>query len=300
MIPVPVIAIFDVGKTNKKFFLLNEKYQIVQEQSVQFAEITDEDGFGGDDVHQLQDWVLQTLDRIFQLQDFAVKAINFSAYGASLVYIGADGKPVAPLYNYLKIFPPALTEQFYRRYGDQSAIATETASPVLGSLNSGLQLYRIKYQKPELFQQIQFALHLPQFLSYLVTKQPYSDVTSIGCHTQLWDFHKNRYHRWVTAEGIDEKLPPVFPSDAVIQFEQHGKRMLAGTGLHDSSAALIPYLTCFTEPFILISTGTWCITLNPFNNQPLTCRRATGRLPVLYGLSRQAGKSIKAVCRQRA
>jgi hypothetical protein len=26
----------------------------------------------------------------------------------------------------------------------------------------------------------------------------------------------------------------------------------------------------FTEPFILISTGTWCISLNPFNETPLT------------------------------
>ena len=44
----------------------------------------------------------------------------------------------------------------------------------------------------------------------------------------------------------------------------------AGIGLHDSSAALIPYLHLTKEPFLLISTGTWCISLNPFNNQPLT------------------------------
>jgi sugar (pentulose or hexulose) kinase len=40
--------------------------------------------------------------------------------------------------------------------------------------------------------------------------------------------------------------------------------------LHDSSSALIPYLACFSEPFILLSTGTWCISLNPFNDDPLT------------------------------
>ena len=43
-----------------------------------------------------------------------------------------------------------------------------------------------------------------------------------------------------------------------------------GIGLHDSSAALIPYLMNFKEPFVLISTGTWCISLNPFNEAPLT------------------------------
>src|SRR6185436_14045294 len=43
-----------------------------------------------------------------------------------------------------------------------------------------------------------------------------------------------------------------------------------GAGLHDSSAALIPYLTSFNEPFILVSTGTWCISLNPFNYSMLS------------------------------
>ncbi|HXB28674.1 MAG TPA: FGGY-family carbohydrate kinase, partial [Puia sp.] len=44
----------------------------------------------------------------------------------------------------------------------------------------------------------------------------------------------------------------------------------AGIGLHDSSAALIPYLVNFKMPFILISTGTWSISMNPFNKTHLT------------------------------
>jgi len=43
-----------------------------------------------------------------------------------------------------------------------------------------------------------------------------------------------------------------------------------GAGLHDSSAALIPYLSSFHEPFVLLSTGTWCISLNPFNYSQLS------------------------------
>jgi sugar (pentulose or hexulose) kinase len=49
----------------------------------------------------------------------------------------------------------------------------------------------------------------------------------------------------------------------------NGRPVLSGVGLHDSSAALIPYLSNFSEPFVLISTGTWCITLNPFNQSRL-------------------------------
>ena len=38
----PVIAIFDVGKTNKKLFLFDENYKIVFERSARFTETTDE------------------------------------------------------------------------------------------------------------------------------------------------------------------------------------------------------------------------------------------------------------------
>jgi hypothetical protein len=43
-----------------------------------------------------------------------------------------------------------------------------------------------------------------------------------------------------------------------------------GIGLHDSSAALVPYIHSFQSPYVLISTGTWCISLNPFNQSVLT------------------------------
>jgi sugar (pentulose or hexulose) kinase len=141
---------------------------------------------------------------------------------------------------------------------------------VLGSLNSGMQLYRLKAEKPEFYNQIRYALHLPQYISYLVTKKAFSDITSIGSHTQLWDYRKNNYHQWVITEGLDKKLAPLMPSYKTNHIIFSGHSIKAGPGLHDSSAALIPYLTVFKEPFVLISTGTWCISLNPFNNLPLT------------------------------
>jgi sugar (pentulose or hexulose) kinase len=270
MIPVPVIAIFDVGKTNKKIFLIDEGYSIVLERSVPFTEIADEDGDSCDDVQLLTKWVIESLTEILRLKKFTVKAVNFSAYGASFVYINERGEVAAPLYNYLKSYPDTLKAELYNKYGGEEKISCETASPVLGSLNSGMQVYRQLKEKPALYQQIKYALHLPQYLSYLITKQSFSDITSIGCHTQLWNFQKNKYHEWVTGEGIDRKLAPVFPSDKTINTIFNDKKITVGAGLHDSSAALIPYLTVFSEPFILISTGTWCISLNPFNDEPLT------------------------------
>jgi sugar (pentulose or hexulose) kinase len=266
----PVIAIFDVGKTNKKLFLFDEHYQIVLERSARFTETTDEDGFATENLESLARSVFDLLNEVVRNEAFDIRAINFTTYGASFVYIDAAGKPVAPLYNYLKPYNEALKQQFYNTYGGEQAFSSATASPVLGNLNSGMQLYRIKYEKPEVYARTRYALHLPQYMSYLLTQQPYSDITSIGCHTNLWDFNHNAYHQWVAAEGVEDKLAPIVPYDTIEEVNYAGQVYKVGIGLHDSSAALIPYLVSFHEPFVMISTGTWCITLNPFNQQPLT------------------------------
>jgi sugar (pentulose or hexulose) kinase len=266
----PVIAIFDVGKTNKKLFLFDEEYKIVFERSARFTETKDEDGDSCENLESLRLSVFDSLREVLREKEFNIKAINFSTYGASLVYVDQNGQALAPLYNYLKEYPEALKKQFYDTYGGEEDFSVKTSSPVLRSLNSGMQLYRMKYEKPELFKKMKYALHLPQYMSSIITGKMYSDMTSIGCHTNLWDFQNNAYHEWVTQEGVDAKLAPLFPGDEVITSSFPSDNYLTGVGLHDSSAALIPYLESFREPFVLISTGTWCISLNPFNHNPLT------------------------------
>ena len=54
---VPVAAIFDVGKTNKKLFLFNEQYEIVHESQAVFAEMEDEDGDLCDDLGKISSWI---------------------------------------------------------------------------------------------------------------------------------------------------------------------------------------------------------------------------------------------------
>jgi len=265
---IPVIAIFDVGKTNKKLLLFDEQYKLVHEASKQFEETVDEDGFACEDVHALTQWIRSSFNALLQNKNFVVKAINFSAYGASFVYLDNEGNIFLPLYNYLKPYSQELQQQFYNTYGSESLMAKQTASPVLGNLNSGMQLYRLKYEKPGEFARIKYALHLPQYLSYILTSKLNSDITSIGCHTNLWNFQNKKYHRWVKQEGIQPKLLPLLSCEEVAGYVN--ENIPVGVGLHDSSAALIPYLSSFNEPFILLSTGTWSISLNPFNHTQLS------------------------------
>ncbi len=265
---LPVILIFDIGKTNKKILLFDKQYELVFEVSAQLEETTDEDGFPCEDVHVLTAWVKESFKSIHSDNRFEITAVNVSAYGASLVHLNYHHQPFLPLYNYLKPYDEDLQQQFYGTYGGEEKIAKETASPVLGHLNSGLQLYWMKYQRPEQYAQISYSLHLPQYISFVLCGALYSDMTSIGCHTALWNFKESDYHEWVYKEGIDKKLAPVISCTEVVA--NVGNNLPAGGGLHDSSAALIPYFTACNEPFILLSTGTWSISINPFNHTTLT------------------------------
>jgi hypothetical protein len=49
-----------------------------------------------------------------------------------------------------------------------------------------------------------------------------------------------------------------------INMNYGGRRMRIGVGIHDSSAALLPYVKSSKRPFVLVSTGTWSVSLNPF------------------------------------
>jgi sugar (pentulose or hexulose) kinase len=264
----PVIVIFDIGKTNKKVFVFDETLNIVHEKSEHLPETTDDDGFPCEDVHNLTNWVKTQWQALLQsTNNWEVRALNVSGYGASFVHLGKDTKPATPLYNYLKPLPPEVRSSFHNRY---PGIWAETASPDLDNLNSGLQLFMIKQAKRALFSQISHSLHLPQYISFALTGHLHSDLTSIGCHTALWDFTRWQYHHWVSAEGILPLQAETLSSDNALELRAQKGFIYSGIGLHDSSSALIPYLATQREPFCLLSTGTWGITLNPFNHSPLT------------------------------
>ncbi len=265
-----VIAVFDIGKTNKKCFLFDKKFQVVYQDYQQFGELVDEDGFPCDDLEAIKSWLFNNLDKLAQSDEYLVKGINFSSYGASFVHIDRFGTVLTPLYNYLKPLPDFIKEKFYNLYGPETSFAIETASPPSDMLNSGMQLYWLRHTQPEVFHRIRYSLHLPQYLSYLITGIPVSEPTSIGCHTALWDYKRANYHHWVYDEGIDYHLPFSIPTATRITTQWNGRRIRVGVGIHDSSSALLPYLLSHKKPFLLVSTGTWSVTLNPFASDTFT------------------------------
>lgn len=263
------ILIFDIGKTNKKCLLFDSNFMVRDKKEIHLSETLDEDEFPCEDLHLLTQWIKDTFDYFWQLYGTKIRFLNFSTYGASFVHLDKNNDIILPLYNYLKPIQKEYFQSFYKKYGGMLSFSKTTASPALGFLNAGLQLFWIKKEKPEIFQRIKTSLHFPNYCSYLFHGNFHSEYTSIGCHTALWDYEKMDYHDWVKNEQISPKLPIIIEGNEKFpDLNQVGIQV--GIGLHDSSAALVPYLYGVDEKFILISTGTWSITLNPFNEIPLT------------------------------
>ncbi|MFA9370173.1 MAG: FGGY-family carbohydrate kinase [Labilibaculum antarcticum] len=264
-----VIAVFDIGKTNKKILLFDQVFNLVYQYEEKFSTTVDDDGFECDDIQLIKNWMVNTLSALVEEGKFDIQAINFSTYGASLAFLDKKGKLLAPIYNYLKEVNPEIQESLFQEYGGMDEFCRQTASPALGLLlNSGVQALWLKKEKKEIWDKVENTLHFPQYLSFVLTGKITSEPTSIGCHTFMWDFDKMQYHPWVKKEGV--KLPKPVTNNMVYSALIKGKTIKTGVGIHDSSASLVPYLQNSKEEFILVSTGTWCISMNPFNDQPLT------------------------------
>ncbi|UMB53329.1 carbohydrate kinase [Lutibacter sp. A64] len=262
-----VIAIIDIGKTNKKIFLFDESFEVVFQNSTQFDEIIDDDGFPCDDIVAIENWIKNQISNIQKKGDFKIKAINFTTHGASLIYLDKEGRRITPLYNYLKNLDLKDYETLYQNNGGTDEFSRKTASPVYGMLNTGLQMLWIKKHKPEIWKQVDAILHYPQYLSYLFTKKITADYTSVGAHTATWDFDTMQYHSWLKDENIN--LPTPCKGNEAIITEINEEKIAVGSGMHDSSSSIIPLLEK-EKDFILLSTGTWIIAMNPFSKEVLT------------------------------
>lgn len=265
-----VTAVFDIGRTNKKLLFFSTKYKVVLEETKTFPDIRDSDGDPCDDIETALAWLSQTLLDNLSKHNYSLSALNFTTYGATLVHLGENGQPLSPPYSYLKPLGSAFSEPYFREPRD---LAVNTASPPMENLlNSGVQLYWLQQAKKDYFAKIRTSLHLPQYLSYRFTGLRASDFTSVGCHTGLWDFYKQDYADPVQRYGWSQLLPKpqnsgewrATPDASWAQKLAHrGKVPRIGLGLHDSSASLVPYQRVIRKPFLLFSTGTWGVALNP-------------------------------------
>ena len=250
------IAVFDIGKTNKKFSIYDSSLRPVFTSSVQIGEMRVGDLLC-DDAESILKWVRATLGE----WRGKLSAIAVTSHGATLALLNEAGELVMPIISYNHEIEEGVKRSFYEEFGAPEELYMRTGTPPLGQLlNAGLQLYWVARRFPEKYQRVKRVLFFPQYIVHAISGLEAAELTSIGCHTYLWDLLVGRWSS--VAEGLD--VPPRSPSfRSVWEGLGEADRAVITPGIHDSNAALLPYLVTEKERFLLASTGTWCVLMLP-------------------------------------
>ncbi len=263
------IAVIDVGKTNKKILIYNHLLQMVDEKFIRIPEIVDGDVLY-DDVETLKTWILKTL-AIFSGK-YNIKVISTSAHGGAYSLVDEDGQHVVPQVAYTTDPGEDFHREFYDVCGDPVELQKSTATPNLNLLiNPAKGIYFSKSKFPKEFSRVKHVLLYAQYFGYWLSGELCADPTYVGNHTYLWNFENNTWSSVADKLKIRHLLPEKIkdPWDSLGTIK-HNIALTTGlsndtivtVGIHDSNASLLPYMISMDEPFLLNSTGTWCVIMN--------------------------------------
>ncbi len=256
------IAVLDIGKTNAKVVIFDAASGAEIETRRMPNRVLSGPPYPHYDVDALWSFLIESLAAFAKQPGF--DAISITTHGAAAALIDADGQLALPVLDYEHEYPEAIQ----RAYDEIRPGFAETFSPRLsGGLNLGAQIHYQKTAFPDAFSRVRTILTYPQYWAYRLSGIAANEVTSLGCHTDLWKPHEGTYSSLVEALGIGDLVAPVHSA-----FDRVGTALpeiasgLALTqpvpvfcGIHDSNASLLPYLAGRKAPFAVVSTGTWVI-----------------------------------------
>lgn len=260
----PLIAVFDVGKTNAKLALVD----VAQGQEVWSARRANEtvEGPGGRelDVEGIESWLLDSLRSAPDKDRVAV--IVPIAHGAAAVLVDHAGSILAaPDYEDICFDEVGLE---YAGLRDSYAV---TFSPNLPhGLNLGRQLYFLQTRRPAVFQRAAHVLLYPQYWAWRLSGVMATEVTSLGTHTDLWRPQERTYSALARKQGWARMMPS--QRSASDRLGRIRPSLVAATGLsaecevacgiHDSNASYLRFLMDRErEAFTVVSSGTWTIVM---------------------------------------
>ncbi|MBE0412620.1 FGGY-family carbohydrate kinase [Yoonia sp.] len=258
------IAVIDVGKTNAKLALVEEGSLREIAVVTRPNKVLPAPPWPHFDLDGHWDFFLHHL-AAFQAT-WGVDAISVTTHGAAAVLLDKAGGLAAPMLDYEDSGPDDLAAEYDALRPD----FTLTGSPRLpGGLNLGAQLHWMLAVDPDLRERTAHVLTYPQYWGYRLTGQMACDVSSLGCHTDLWNPWTGQFSPLVERLGLtgklaaprrpDEELGHLLP--VIADATGLSPQISVSVGVHDSNASLYPYLAGRMPPFAVVSTGTWVVCL---------------------------------------
>ncbi|MFD1747305.1 FGGY-family carbohydrate kinase [Rhizobium helianthi] len=256
------IAVLDIGKTNAKVLVLDcatgEELDVRRRSN----KVVPGEPYPHYDIDGLWRFFCECLAQFSAAPGF--DAISITAHGASGVLLDEAGGLAMPVLDYEYEYPEAIRTA----YAALRPPFPETFSPALsGGLNLGAQIHFQRSVFPEAFAKVRTILTYPQYWAYRLTGIAANEVTSLGCHTDLWQPGQAAFSSLVDRLDVREKMAPVrsaFDALGTVKADlaaELGLRQPVPVycGIHDSNASLLPHLVGREPPFAVVSTGTWVI-----------------------------------------
>lgn len=258
------IGVIDIGKTNAKYAVVDSADW--QEVAVRTMENTVLSGppYPHFDVEGIWSFLLYSMKEL--QADYPVSALSITTHGASAVLLDGDGNLALPVLDYEHNGPDIMAAD----YDAARPSFRDTGSPRLPvGLNLGAQIFWQMDAFPDDAKRVAHVVAYPQFWAYRLTGVMANEVTSLGCHTDLWNPWTASFSALVDEQGWTELMAPMrkagdvlgtlMPNIAQDAGMPHGIPVMCG--IHDSNASLYPHLTTRVAPFSVVSSGTWVICM---------------------------------------
>lgn len=254
------VLVLDVGKTHAKLTLVSRSGEALAVRTRANAAV-EADGRPALDAEGVEAWLKATAPELARLADIA--AVAPVGHGAAAALI-VDDKLAAPVLDY-EAEPPAAVAAAYD--GERDAFEATLSPRLPQGLNLGLQLYWQEKLYPELWPKRAAALLWPQYWAWRLCGTRGAEVTSLGCHSDLWRPYARAYSGLARRRGWSDRLGPLRHAGERLAAARRefglGARAQVLCGLHDSNASLNAVRACDEvagRPFSLVSTGTWFVT----------------------------------------
>jgi sugar (pentulose or hexulose) kinase len=258
-------VVIDVGKSMAKASLWSGDGRCVARVSRANARASGPDYLVLDALG-IEEWLAQELARFAAHAPIA--RIIPVAHGAAMAVVREPLVLLRPM-DYEQSIPVAVRAR-YERERDSFA---DTGSPLLpDGLNLGAQLFWLEELYPDVLSQGSQILTWPQYWSWRFSGVASTEVTSLGCHTDLWCPQRGEPSILAKRRGWAAALAPLRRADATLghvtaewMLRAHlPAHATVHCGLHDSNAALVACrgFDGFAQgDFTVLSTGTWFISM---------------------------------------
>ncbi|TGQ05607.1 FGGY-family carbohydrate kinase [Mesorhizobium sp. M2E.F.Ca.ET.219.01.1.1] len=259
-----IVAVIDIGKTNAKVALVDlATLSEIALRRTANAPVR-QGHYPHHDVEALWTFILDSLADLNR--ERRIDAISITTHGATGALVDAAGELVLPVLDYEFDGPDRLAQE----YDAVRPPFAETGTPRLPvGLNLGAQFFWQQRRFPAEFARATAMLMYPQYWALRLTGIAATEVTSLGCHTDLWNPWTSDYSSLVGRMGWRPLMAPVRPAKdrlgpilpAIAQRTGLNPQTPVFCGLHDSNASLLPHLLSDAPPFSVVSTGTWVVSM---------------------------------------